>query len=107
LLLGLFNDVFSTAVVASNEVKTVNDEFRKMCKEVVVVYYKALSEYLPGGARENHENRSEDIEHGTSRLGSRSAGNGTMKLSVREALGSDPERENSTLTDLSSVSKFM
>jgi hypothetical protein len=37
-----------------------NGELKRICKEAVAAYFKALSRHLPGGTEENNENHSRD-----------------------------------------------
>jgi hypothetical protein len=34
----------------------MNDKFERIWKEVIMAYFKMLSQYLPGGSEENHKN---------------------------------------------------
>jgi hypothetical protein len=33
-----------------------NNEWERICKEVVVIYFEVLCQQLPGGTEENHKN---------------------------------------------------
>jgi hypothetical protein len=81
----LFNAAFNISdYIASNERMIVNNELERMWKEAVVAKFMVLSRHLPGGTKENHEKPQSGqpvsgprIEHGTSRIRSRSANHST------------------------------